>query len=78
MARTLITSSLAAACLAGFALAHAATAQVPTAQGQALAPATCASRGASRVVSPERAREIAEEQRQSGLAPEPVWGGTPS
>ena len=27
-----------------------------------------------RVVSPEREREIAEEQKEAGLAPEPVWG----
>ncbi|MDQ2670854.1 MAG: efflux RND transporter permease subunit [Gemmatimonadota bacterium] len=27
-------------------------------------------------VSPEREREIEEEQRQAGLAPEPVWGKT--
>jgi HAE1 family hydrophobic/amphiphilic exporter-1 len=27
-----------------------------------------------RLVSPEREREIHEEQKQAGLAPEPVWG----
>ena len=27
-----------------------------------------------RVVSPEREREIAEEQKEAGLAPEPAWG----
>ncbi len=27
-----------------------------------------------RIVSPEREREIAEEQKEAGLAPEPVWG----
>jgi hypothetical protein len=27
-----------------------------------------------RVVSPEREREIAEEQKEAGLSPEPAWG----
>ena len=27
-----------------------------------------------KLVSPEREREIAEEQERSGMAPEPAWG----
>ena len=52
MTSKVLTSALAAACLAGSAWAQAPAA--PNAQGQPQAPATCASQGAPAVVSPER------------------------